>query len=157
MNLDFTIAVTQNFCSPTNLPVVWAKTVRGRPKLAQHWLKSLQVHRPELVPVIEQVSSTMANEVAGWVLGRGGGSADEGEEETSDSSSSSSSSDSSSEGECEVVSTHGTVSGNSGSNGEEMGKNGNGVHMGEEGPARKRKLLQGTENGQLQHSNGCVE
>ncbi|CAG8540936.1 8413_t:CDS:2 [Rhizophagus irregularis] len=41
MNLDFTIAVTQNFCSPTSIEHVWLRTRNARPKLAQKLLTKL--------------------------------------------------------------------------------------------------------------------
>ena len=48
LNLDLSLAVTQNFCSRANFDVVWAHTRRSRRKMSVKLQEALKVHEPAL-------------------------------------------------------------------------------------------------------------
>eukprot|EP00127_Corallochytrium_limacisporum_P007299 Clim_evm40s246 gene=Clim_evmTU40s246 len=52
INLDHSTAVTQNFVSRSNLPVVWRKVLKGRPKLAIKWRAAIAKECPELLELM---------------------------------------------------------------------------------------------------------
>ncbi|KAL3321277.1 jumonji domain-containing protein 6 [Cichlidogyrus casuarinus] len=55
LNLDHTVAVTQNMCSSGNFRVVWHKTSRARPKFASRMLSVLKEMRPDLFTIASTV------------------------------------------------------------------------------------------------------
>lgn len=56
VNIDDTIATTQNFVSNANLPLVWRCTRSSRPKLAVKWYKRLERFHPHLFQVIRGIN-----------------------------------------------------------------------------------------------------
>lgn len=64
LNLDDTMAVTQNFCSRSNFTTVWHKTARGRPKLAKKWLNKLRIHESDLVQLALKTNLDVPSGVA---------------------------------------------------------------------------------------------
>jgi len=53
LNLDHTMAVTQNFSTTARFDAVWRITHRARPKMSLKWLAKLRVVRPDLAAVAD--------------------------------------------------------------------------------------------------------
>jgi len=58
LNLEDSVAVTQNFCSTTSFPAVWQDSVTGRTKLSRSWLKVLQTTRPDLYTIAQSLAGS---------------------------------------------------------------------------------------------------
>jgi histone arginine demethylase JMJD6 len=63
LNLEDSIAITQNYCSKQNFDKVWKETRTGRKKMALKWLRCLRDQHPDLARRAEQL-----NEEDGFVM-----------------------------------------------------------------------------------------
>tara|TARA_B100001142_G_C14156408_1_gene586669 strand:+ start:51 stop:938 length:888 start_codon:yes stop_codon:yes gene_type:complete len=53
LNLDHTVAVTQNVVTTSRFAKAWRMTKRGRPKMSAKWLEKLRLRRPDLAAVAD--------------------------------------------------------------------------------------------------------
>jgi len=63
VNLDTTVAVTQNFCSRTNFRLVWPRLARNRPKLSKKFLGEIQRTDAELTKLTETIDINARDEL----------------------------------------------------------------------------------------------
>ena len=52
-NLEFSIAITQNFAPREHFPSVWSDVVEDRSVCASLWRKQLGIHEPELLDELD--------------------------------------------------------------------------------------------------------
>ncbi len=64
LNLDHTIAVTQNFVSSSNFAAAWRHTRKARPKLCERWRQFLRAQRPDLAAQAESLDVAGIDDVS---------------------------------------------------------------------------------------------
>ena len=67
LNLEDTIAISHNYCSPTNFNSVWREARNKRPRMAFHWLKHLEQEFPDLSDIANKVSDDIALDQLLWI------------------------------------------------------------------------------------------
>lgn len=74
VNLEDTVAITQNFCGYDNFDAVWCKTRKDRKRFAVRWLRSIKRHTPDLYEracfLNQRDGYVMLNERAGQANGK---------------------------------------------------------------------------------------
>ena len=60
LNLDTTIAVTQNFAEPSNFEQIWQTMVKDRGDLIPEWHKRLEMGRPDLYERANEIGGVEA-------------------------------------------------------------------------------------------------
>lgn len=58
INMDFSVAVTENFCSSANFSRVFMHTRISRPKMSMKWLARLNMERPDLAKIAQHIIDT---------------------------------------------------------------------------------------------------
>lgn len=61
LNLEDTVAMTQNFCSRANFSKVWREARSGRKKMSVKWLKRLHEYHPDLAQVSRSCARHLFN------------------------------------------------------------------------------------------------
>ena len=57
LNLDISVAMTQNYCNTGNFKHVWLKTAKGRPRFCHKWYRTLKkLGREDLIAMAHEVS-----------------------------------------------------------------------------------------------------
>lgn len=56
VNLDDTVAITQNYCNSVNFQTIWLRVREERKRMAVRFLNKLKKHRPDLYTIAEEMN-----------------------------------------------------------------------------------------------------